>query len=466
MKRFLLSFALFVGLILPAMAVTDGQVYPEINGMKIANQWIFDQVHTRDAYSASVINANYARTATMIGDEVYVGRSLYIPVTDENLQSAILVYSAIDGSFLREMPLTLDGNPYCTFLGATSVGKDSFGHLWVAPMTSNVVNEVPVYICDPQSGALTLVTEMDKGGILYRTDYLDVLGDLTLEQAECNIMTAAGSSESAGFPTIYRWHGDQDGDWGPGFYGTDCYLDLLYFYPETKTGLSLAPIVKMCEDPLNEDTRYSGELFYIDCYDAAPVLYDLDGNIIDTFEYADPAAQPRTYRSNGVLDFTIDGRAFIVYTVADMNNDGNGCQAMICEYNDPSMMSFDNMTPMWTIPADSLGKVNDSGLRVHCFATEKSVDDEGNEVVTLLTFKAQNGMAVYKIGKNVEAPQPQGKKGDVDGNGEVDGTDLNILINILLGKDQNNYEGRENVDEQGGVDGNDLNALINILLGK
>ena len=57
--------------------------------------------------------------------------------------------------------------------------------------------------------------------------------------------------------------------------------------------------------------------------------------------------------------------------------------------------------------------------------------------------------------------------GDVDGNGSVDGTDLNTLINIILGKDSaDNYNGRANVDGQGGVDGNDLNALINILLGK
>ncbi len=57
--------------------------------------------------------------------------------------------------------------------------------------------------------------------------------------------------------------------------------------------------------------------------------------------------------------------------------------------------------------------------------------------------------------------------GDVDGNGEVNGNDLNTLINILLGKDNaDNYDGRANVDGQGGVDGNDLNALINILLGK
>ena len=63
--------------------------------------------------------------------------------------------------------------------------------------------------------------------------------------------------------------------------------------------------------------------------------------------------------------------------------------------------------------------------------------------------------------------QDTGLTGDVDGNGSVNGTDLNILINILLGKDNaENYNGRANVDAQGNVDGNDLNAIINILLGK
>ncbi len=58
-----------------------------------------------------------------------------------------------------------------------------------------------------------------------------------------------------------------------------------------------------------------------------------------------------------------------------------------------------------------------------------------------------------------------GLLGDVDGNGEVDGNDLNTLINIILGKaDASSYNA--NVDGQGGVDGSDINALINILLGK
>lgn len=57
--------------------------------------------------------------------------------------------------------------------------------------------------------------------------------------------------------------------------------------------------------------------------------------------------------------------------------------------------------------------------------------------------------------------------GDLSGDGVVNGNDLNILINIILGKDDAaNYGDRANVDGQGGVDGSDMNALINILLGK
>ncbi len=56
------------------------------------------------------------------------------------------------------------------------------------------------------------------------------------------------------------------------------------------------------------------------------------------------------------------------------------------------------------------------------------------------------------------------KVGDVNGDGAIDGNDLNMLINIILGKETANDAA--NVDGEGDVDGNDLNALINILLGK
>ncbi len=57
-------------------------------------------------------------------------------------------------------------------------------------------------------------------------------------------------------------------------------------------------------------------------------------------------------------------------------------------------------------------------------------------------------------------------KGDVDNNGEVDVTDVNILLNIILGLDDAaNYNGRADVTGEGDVDVADVNAVINLILG-
>ena len=60
-----------------------------------------------------------------------------------------------------------------------------------------------------------------------------------------------------------------------------------------------------------------------------------------------------------------------------------------------------------------------------------------------------------------------GKKGDVNGDGQVDISDANILINILLGKDSaSKYAGRADVTGDGNIDISDVNSCINIVLGK
>lgn len=68
---------------------------------------------------------------------------------------------------------------------------------------------------------------------------------------------------------------------------------------------------------------------------------------------------------------------------------------------------------------------------------------------------------------NIEESQEDIVLGDLDGSCDINGTDLNILINIILGKDNaDNYGGRANIDGEGGVDGTDLNRLINFIIGK
>ena len=80
-----------------------------------------------------------------------------------------------------------------------------------------------------------------------------------------------------------------------------------------------------------------------------------------------------------------------------------------------------------------------------------------------MTFKAYNGMAVYKIGRNVDAgetPQP-GIPGDVNGDGEVNIADVNAIIDMIL-TGRNDVAGDVNGD--GEVNIADVNAVIDIIL--
>ena len=61
---------------------------------------------------------------------------------------------------------------------------------------------------------------------------------------------------------------------------------------------------------------------------------------------------------------------------------------------------------------------------------------------------------------------PQSLAGDVNDDGTVDITDVNILINIILGNDQaSKYGSRADVNGDGTIDNADVNAIINIILG-
>ena len=69
----------------------------------------------------------------------------------------------------------------------------------------------------------------------------------------------------------------------------------------------------------------------------------------------------------------------------------------------------------------------------------------------------------YEIREFDDAP-----KGDVDGNGVVDGIDLNTMINFILGKSSPSATQLEiaDFDGDGAIDGTDLNQMINTILGQ
>ncbi len=69
--------------------------------------------------------------------------------------------------------------------------------------------------------------------------------------------------------------------------------------------------------------------------------------------------------------------------------------------------------------------------------------------------------------KQVTLQGNAGIVGDIDGNGKVDVGDVNILVNIILGKENNaDYISHGDVDGDGKIDVGDVNLVVNIILGK
>ncbi len=457
MKKFLL-FSLFVASCALSMwAVTDGVKYDVVNGLKIENLWIQDRAHTIEQWSAQPYCNTSARTAVMHDGFIYIARSnanAVILGTDTLAQSVIYKVNAANGEFVKELPLTLDGNIYGgAVLSSNTVGVDNFGHLFMAPYTSELASEQPVYMVDKETGELTLVATLDKGEALQRCDYIDVMGDLTLEQAECNIMSAGASSEY-----VYRWHADQGGDWEGGFEG-DPYLAIYDFYPETVTNWGYAPVVKMIP---NGEGDYSGELFYVDGFHSSPILYDVYGTMVDNFEKVDPEIWPMEVGANGVCEFTLDGRNFFVYVTAqysDWDADGvnlRACQVNICEMGEG--MVFEGMQRYWMVP-DALGTFSDGGTRVESMNVEYGTDAKGNPMVTLFIFKCVNGMAVYRItlDDGVTPILPP----DPNNDGSINISDVNVIIEMILG---GKYAVNCDVNQDGSVNISDINAIIALIL--
>ena len=86
-----------------------------------------------------------------------------------------------------------------------------------------------------------------------------------------------------------------------------------------------------------------------------------------------------------------------------------------------------------------------------------------------ITLTTPSAFVIEPADMRIQATVRNFRWGDVNGDGVADGNDLNMLINIVLGKISANdsvVKGDPNIDGEGNIDGSDINMLINILLGK
>ena len=152
MRKFLLFLLMTASAVASTWAVTDGVKYEPVNDIKIVNLWIQDRAHTQEQWASQPYCNTYARTAVMHDGYIYITRTnanTVIQGTDTILQSVVYKLDAATGNMIKELPLTLDGAIYGTStLNANTIGVDNFGHLYIAPYTSELATESTIYLLD------------------------------------------------------------------------------------------------------------------------------------------------------------------------------------------------------------------------------------------------------------------------------------------------------------------------------
>ena len=108
---------------------------------------------------------------------------------------------------------------------------------------------------------------------------------------------------------------------------------------------------------------------------------------------------------------------------------------------------------------------DDSGDTPHFVkATSEHYSSYGSAYLKLNTTQ---GIGISHVYTNLWPMQQVQLRGDINGDDMVDVDDMNILINIILGKaNANDFPGKADIDDSGVVDVDDMNIVINIILGK
>ena len=387
MKKYLLLFAaMLAASASQADVVTDGATYTTTNNINCENLWIIDSYHNSTALASEIYYTNYSgcRTAAIKDSLIYLA-------CRSSSYAYVYRYYVATGELKDYLTVTLDGSGlYGTYV-ANQIGFDSFGHLYLSDLTLAGTSTQPVYVVDTETGAVSSTISLTKGASIGRIDYIDVIGDLTGTEAPCTIM-AAGASTAY----VFGWTLAKGGTEWTGYYSGDAYKAMTSFYPTSASQWSTAPSIKILEG--SGDTQYTGEYYCVDGTTSYPTIYNASGEVVTSFASA-TSYVPTSVAVNGYATFTYDDRTFIAYPMGDHSTSSNNHAVNVCEVT--SATSFADMAYYWTVPTTGLGATSDGGLRVESIGYSYGTDSDGNQYVNLLVYKTRNGMAVYKISKEV-----------------------------------------------------------------
>ena len=397
----------------------DVNAYDAVNGYRLTNKWV-RSVKSEYGNITFENKGQLNRGFAVVGDTIYVSGRESASTT---APAYLYLYSADTGERIKRMPLGYEATvPYYP---CNDVQSDHAGNLVISNLTLNVGTTPLVLLSvDKTTGALTKVASVTFSGLEEsRIDHCAVAGDV--KSGDFSVFACPRYSTK-----LLRWQ------FRGGKLASQQSVTMKGYAPSHATSSGIAPQLYAQDENI---VYINGSGIYFTRYNFAT------GAIDGAFSTGSPMA-PEGTNGNGGTAFTLGGAHYMLYPSGDFNSSFN-----FNLVQNTTDTSFDGHQLMWCFPKRGLGNVNSDTWSAQCTAVPVSATD-----AMLYLYVPGNGMAAYQLSKNV-------KFGDVNGDGNVDVSDVTALINMILGTTPADLEVAD-INADGILDVTDVTALINEIL--
>lgn len=397
----------------------DANAYDAVNGYRLTNKWV-RSVKSEYGNITFENKGQLNRGFAVVGDTIYVSGRESASTT---APAYLYLYSADTGERIKRMPLGYEATvPYYP---CNDVQTDHAGNLVISNLTLNVgITPLVLLNVDKTTGALTKVASVTFSGLEEsRIDHCAVAGDV--KSGDFSVFACPRYSTK-----LLRWQ------FRGGKLTSQQSVTMKGYAPSHATTSGIAPQLYAQDENI---VYINGSGIYFTRYNFAT------GAIDGAFSTGSPMA-PEGTNGNGGTAFTLGGAHYMLYPSGDFNSSFN-----FNLVQNTSDTSFDGHQLMWCFPKRGLGNVNSDTWSAQCAAVPVSATD-----AMLYLYVPGNGMAAYQLSKNV-------KFGDVNGDGNVDVSDVTALINMILGTTPADLEVAD-INADGILDVTDVTALINEIL--
>ena len=311
-----------------------------------------------------------------------------------NGASELIELDGTTGALLRTIPLPpemwQENGADLGFI-ANDVQVDNEGHIFVSNLCTDMrgtgaahifrVNYVDITKTPVEYKTILNATLPGNWPKAMRIDTYDLYGDIAGGKGII-MLPVSGNDVGAGNTVIKYTVTETEVD-----EANPQVIVLTAFNPNKATTAGAAPRINIIDD----------NLFYHDGFNTFPMLYDMNGSVVDGFQNNQPLT-PASTGQNGVTEFELNGSFYMI--VASTNTDDKETpQAFdIFKFKDAAR-SFADMTLLYRFPQAGLGRV---GNAVRTALPRVEIINEGGKDKALIHIYAyRNGYGAYEFVNNL-----------------------------------------------------------------